>query len=219
MNLGSIIGACAGAVLGAIIWAVVADHTGYEIGWIAWGLGVLVGFGAKFCGGGRSGAALGSICAVLALIAIFGGKMLALERIIPQQIREQCMEEFTLDMYQELKADAKALEKLESSEEYPAFMVQHMFTTAEKPEDVTEEEVQDFEVYTIPTLKEINEGTLSFETWRKSRTDSEVAYIMSEISLAEEVVTNFHPVDILFALLGLASAYKIGAGQEEPAHA
>ena len=35
----------AGAMLGALVWALIAIFTGYEIGWIAWGVGFCAGFG------------------------------------------------------------------------------------------------------------------------------------------------------------------------------
>ena len=46
MNMGrGIIGGALGGLIGAVIWAGISYFTGYEIGWIAWGVGGMVGLG------------------------------------------------------------------------------------------------------------------------------------------------------------------------------
>ena len=73
------IGAVIGGAIGAAIWAAIAYFTGYEIGWIAWGIGVLVGMGASISpmesGGG--GAITGAMAAIVAMASITGGKYAA----------------------------------------------------------------------------------------------------------------------------------------------
>jgi phosphate/sulfate permease len=69
-----IIGGLIAAVIGAGVWAAIAYFTGYEIGWIAWGIGALVGFVAAKAAGDDAGDGLGIVAAVIAVLAILGGK-------------------------------------------------------------------------------------------------------------------------------------------------
>ena len=40
-------GGVAGGVIGVVLWAAVTYFTGYEIGWVAWFVGVLTGAGVS----------------------------------------------------------------------------------------------------------------------------------------------------------------------------
>jgi hypothetical protein len=73
MNAKAVIAAVIGALIGAAVWAATAAWTGCEFGWIAWGVGALVGGRAMILEG--SGAKMGAFCALLALTSIFIGKM------------------------------------------------------------------------------------------------------------------------------------------------
>ncbi len=53
-NMRGIIGAAVAGLVGMILWAVLIIATNREIGWVAWGVGGLVGFGAKTFGKGES---------------------------------------------------------------------------------------------------------------------------------------------------------------------
>ena len=56
----------AAAIIGAIIWALVTVTTKYQIGWMALGVGALVGFALRTGNGGKTFGILG------AFLAIFG---------------------------------------------------------------------------------------------------------------------------------------------------
>jgi hypothetical protein len=56
----------AAAIIGAIIWAVVTVTTKYQIGWMALGVGALVGFALRIGNGGKTFGILG------AFLALFG---------------------------------------------------------------------------------------------------------------------------------------------------
>jgi hypothetical protein len=84
-------GAIAGLV-GAAIWAAIGYFTGLEIGWIAWGIGMLVGAGVRVVGSqeiayfdktqkrmvrsrvGAEGPLAGAVAAVLAVVSVLAGK-------------------------------------------------------------------------------------------------------------------------------------------------
>jgi hypothetical protein len=72
----AIIAGLAAAVAGAVLWAVVQQVTGYQIGWMAIGVGSLVGYAVRRFGQ-RSGTVYGIVGALLALLGIILGNLLA----------------------------------------------------------------------------------------------------------------------------------------------
>ena len=68
-----------GAVLGAIVWAMVAVVTGFQIGWVAWGVGAAAGGGMSYGADEiEDGTFPGIIAAFMALGGITLGKVLIL---------------------------------------------------------------------------------------------------------------------------------------------
>jgi hypothetical protein len=63
--LGGLAGLAA-AIVGAVIWAVITVTTDHQIGWMAIGVGALVGFALRIGNGGKTFGILG------ALFALFG---------------------------------------------------------------------------------------------------------------------------------------------------
>ncbi len=76
-SLGAIIGGSIGGLIGAVIWAAVTFYSGWEISWIAWGIGGLVGVGVRLGTGGSGGISHGGTAAIIALVAVLGGKWTA----------------------------------------------------------------------------------------------------------------------------------------------
>ena len=71
----------AAALLGAGIWAVVTIVTGYQIGWLAVGIGVLVGFSVRFAGKGID-QSFGIVSSALSLVGCVVGKVLTMTYFI-----------------------------------------------------------------------------------------------------------------------------------------
>ena len=81
------LGALAGlgaAIAGAAIWAAITAATEYQIGWMAIGVGFLVGFAVRVVGKG-SEASFGVVGAVLALLGCLLGNLLTLAWFAAQQ--------------------------------------------------------------------------------------------------------------------------------------
>jgi hypothetical protein len=76
-------GVCASA-LGAAAWAGVTMATGYQIGWMAIGVGFLVGFAIRIVGKGLDGI-YGVLGAVLSLLGCLAGNLFAVCGILAQQ--------------------------------------------------------------------------------------------------------------------------------------
>ena len=210
MKTGAIVAAAVGALLGAIIWAVISATTGYEVAYVAWGIGLLVGFGAKAAGG--EGKSIGVMCALLALVAIFCGKVFAVQYTMPGEIRKLAEEEYPRSLYDEITLDAADFAEVSSEEEYPAFMVAHGYSAAEHPEGVTAEELAEFKEYWVEDLRAFHADQPTFEEWREHAVESAVDLVMANLPITQAVVEDLGLLDILFAVLGLATAYKVGSG-------
>ena len=82
---GGVVGGVVGGVIGAGIWAGISYFTGIEIGWVAWGVGGLVGLGCSW-GSRGGGAVLGCMAVVITLLAIAGGKYAAVHLMIRNEV-------------------------------------------------------------------------------------------------------------------------------------
>jgi hypothetical protein len=78
--LGVLAGIIAAGV-GAGIWMAITVATGLHVGYVALGVGALVGLAVRFAGNGR-GMIFGIIGAVLTLIGCLGGEILAMAQLL-----------------------------------------------------------------------------------------------------------------------------------------
>lgn len=213
MKPAEILGALVGAVIGAAIWGGIAAATGFEIGYVAWGIGGLVGFGARYAGG--RGQTCGIVCAVLALLSIFGGKMFAVQIVLGQHSDEFAEIAASQEGYEEFKAAAEEFAKIDSEEDYPNFMVDQGLTDAASPGDVTGEQLAEFTENVVPRLESFASTSPSYESWKAEMQAQFASAGIGVGGLASAAQANLGPIDILFALLGLATAFKVGSGFDE----
>ena len=71
-----ILGSCIAAVLGAVIWAAITAITHFQIGWMAVGVGFLVGYGVRVLGKGTT-QKFGLVGGTLAFLGCVLGNLLA----------------------------------------------------------------------------------------------------------------------------------------------
>jgi hypothetical protein len=69
------IGGIVAAAIGAATWAVITALTNFQIGWMAVGVGFLVGYAVRICGKGID-KSFGSIAAILSLVGCLAGNLL-----------------------------------------------------------------------------------------------------------------------------------------------
>jgi hypothetical protein len=62
------------AIIGGMLWGKIAIKTGYEIGFVAWGIGVVCGYAVVKATQGKKGLPLQMIAAIASLIGILIGK-------------------------------------------------------------------------------------------------------------------------------------------------
>ena len=204
------IGALVGAAIGAAAWAAISYFTGYEVGYVAWGIGGAVG-GLASMGGSRGGTA-GAICAVLALVAIVVGKWVAADRVVARELDKQADEWVSPRVHAELIEDVKVFDTLTSEEQYPQFMVDRGFSDVASGADVTPDEVARFKQHDIPMMEEFRGTPPPYATWAPKQRAKYREMVMSEVSMIDVVKEGLGPIDLLFGLLGVATAFQLAKG-------
>lgn len=70
----AILGGVLAAVIGGAVWGAIVIYTGYEVGYVAWGIGLLCGMGVVMFAGGKKGMPLQLIAVVTSVLGIVIGK-------------------------------------------------------------------------------------------------------------------------------------------------
>lgn len=204
-----ILAAALAAVVGAVAWGVIAVMSGYEVGYVAWGIGALVGFAASLAGGRGNGLAWG--CALLTLAAIFGGKMLSFSWSLDGVVDEVA----TQEGYAEFVHDVEGFQRIDPSSdaELHEYMVEYGYTPQFKLDGEVGPALAEFREAHQPRLTREGGVVPSYDEWR-----GEVRDLLGEIPVMDAVTEDLAPMDLLFALLGVLSAFKMaGGGKDEGA--
>ncbi len=205
----AIIAATAAALIGAWLWRFTAVNFGFEFGLIAWGIGGAIGFAAASAG--SRGMQAGVVCAVLAFGSIVLGKYWAYSAIV-DQLQEAIsgisqFDEEMYDYFEEEMEDARLLVNGSGSDDFVRrFMVERGYTDATDPARVSAGELADFREYVEPGLREMAESTPDFEEWQTSGVEA-----LDQISPWVLMREDFGILDILFALLGIGTAFRLGS--------
>lgn len=207
-----IIGAVLGAILGAAIWGAVSYFIGYEVGYIAWGIGGLVGGGSFVMGGG--GRSVGVVCALLAVGAIFVGKMLAVQMALVGQTSTLVDQSTTMQRYDSEIEEAAQFYSLRTNIEFRKFMVDFEYVDAASPEDVTKADLDDFRLNNVPALKDFQENVPSYDEWRDERGDLIRTIVNENTTVTGIVLNDLSWMDFVFAFLGIATAFRLGGRDE-----
>jgi hypothetical protein len=181
------------AFAGAAVWAALAIYANVQIGWIAWGVGALIGL-AMVKGGGH-GQMLAVVAAVLAVLAIGTGRYATYQAVLD----EAAQQAFPDDMFDAYKADATAWKALGASptdEQVTEFALDREY-------DV--DSAAEFRMVVAPRLNWLAESERTLADWRTF----EAGNLQAQFGFVEYLKEDFHPLDILFVLLGLGSAFGI----------
>lgn len=101
------VGGLIAAVIGGAIWGLIVDLTGYEIGYIAWGIGLLSGFAVLTASLGSKGPLFQVVAVASSILGIFIGKYYSFYAIFKDLLEEDFGAEvaaelslFDLDFFQ-----------------------------------------------------------------------------------------------------------------------
>ncbi len=207
----AIAAAAAVALFGAWVWKFVAVTFEYEFGLIAWAIGGAVGFTAA--ASGSRGMQAGIVCGVLALGSIVVGKYWAYSAFV-DQFQDAVSGVMTSDdemndYYEQEVSDARAFVDGSGSDDFVrSFMVERGYTDATDPARVSADDIEYFRDYVEPALREMAEQPQDFEQWQANSIEA-----IGEISPWAMMRESFGLFDILFAFLGIGTAFRLGSQQ------
>ena len=203
-----IVGAVIGGLAGALVWTLVGYFTGFEIGWIAWGIGALAGFGMAKGMEEETTMLTGVLAAVVALASVAGGKFavvyLAVERAVSESSagqREVSHEQVKLSMAGDV------IEEFESQGKKLVWPPNMDWDQAEKPADFPKD---------VWAETEKRWSALTPDEQEARRADLQQMYEQGMATLIADIrskafVDSFAAWDALWALLAIMTAYKLGA--------
>lgn len=209
LNPVAIAAAAGAAVVGAWVWKFVAVQFGFEFGLIAWAIGGAVGFAAASMG--SRGLTAGIVCAVLALGSIVLGKYWAYTGIV-DMMQEAVATALASDddliiYYEQELEDAAVFARGSGSDAFVRrFMVQRQYTEAAESSGVTDTELAEFREYVEPRLIQMSENEPTFEQWQ-----NEGVAALDEISAWDMIKEDSSLFDLLFAALGIGTAFRLGS--------
>ena len=183
------------------LWYFLIKITGYEIGYVAWGVGVIVGFGGRIPSP-RGSQTLGVVCGVCALIAILGGQYLAVLAFFDNHITKEAIKEYREEMQAAQTAvNAKTREEI----------VQFLASQNEQPGEITEKKIAEFREKELPGYQDFVNGKPTREEYIK-RMKALAHAFFPKATLFKESVSLF---TLLWLALGVITAWKIGAGVDD----
>lgn len=207
-----------GGAIGGAVWAGIAYGTGHEIGWIAWGVGALVGVFVRVGAGNDAGGLSGLIALVIALASIAGGKYATVHMLVNNEAAK-----FEAQINAEL---AKPL----SDDDAIVNIADQLVDSAEKDgktlkwpkgkdAESDREAITDFPADIAKDAKARWKGMSADEKQKykddtiAARTAAAKTAFAGARSEAEHegFISMFDAYDILFAVLAIASAYRIGS--------
>jgi hypothetical protein len=196
-----LLGAVVGAVVGMLIWFFLIKATGYEIGWVAWGVGALTGVGARVVGADGC-FRLGLVAGVLAFLAIVGGQYLAL--------RSLTMKEFDKLAAVAYQADAETAKQIAAANSDAEIKATYAKQNGVAASEVNQNDWEEFQKTELPKLKDIASGKTS-ETDYIRNFHKQISFGM-EFEMLKESVGLF---TLLWIFLGVGSAYKLASGSSD----
>lgn len=208
MSILAVLWAIIGAIVGASLWAGITYLTGYQIGWMAIGVGSMVGMGARVAGG--EGKPMALLCAGLALAAMFIGNVMAIQIALDKAVEDWADEFSTPEDYTESFRAADEFVMSTPEEAYPAFILEHTdISEASDPEAVTEEEIALFLEVIAPDIRRFQKERPTYSVWRDRMEVDVKEALMDGTDITGYIIDSFGIIDALFLFLGLGAAMRI----------
>jgi hypothetical protein len=95
------------AIVGGVVWGLIVKFSDYEVGIVAWGIGLIAGTAVVFATRGAKGSRLQVIAVVSALVGILLGKYLSYAFVIQEQADDAgvSLGLFSSDMFRFFRED------------------------------------------------------------------------------------------------------------------
>ncbi|MBN8597189.1 MAG: hypothetical protein J0L78_05905 [Planctomycetes bacterium] len=203
-----IIGGLIGGAIGAAIWAAIVHFTHYEVGIVAWAIGALVGIGTAIFAGNSVSPVTGVAAAAIALGSIAGGKF-AVVHMIAGKVKSDIHAQVEINDDRAMVSIADQL--VEESEKAGKKI--------EWPKGMTRDEASeqaDFPpaIWTDAKARWTAMSPADQDSYKKALAEHAHASLDHAIGQAESEAffSSFTFFDILWAVLAIGSAFKLGSG-------
>lgn len=238
-----IVGACVGGFAGMMLWYGVTAWSGWEIGYVAWAVGILAGLGARlFVPNGNF--KMASVAAICAFLAIMIGQVLVMRTWV-----DDLTKELFKGAYSRAFNYAKAATKVVTDDDIRALLKKHpeallilrdtgdaqqtperkvrrlafcFMDSGEDSEDglsevsIDDEPLADSEI--LRFRREEMPLLVAFAGGKPTRAEFEKTLrseLTGEQSLQETVMQSWSPYQLLWLFLGVGSAYKLAYNKSE----
>jgi len=192
----ALLGGLAGALVGGAVWAGVVVGTGYEVGWVAWGVGVLTGLGTVAVGREQSDS-VGILAAVLALGGLLFAKTLMMcgdHSAVTDEIAKDplmSMSAVANDMMTDGRTDPQLVLRL----------------NAAPPDQRLPDDLQaEYDAALDAHLARMTEED------RQQANAALASVVLDKMGRSERFFAQLSGWDALWFLLAVVSAYKVGTG-------
>lgn len=191
----ALVGGVAGGVIGVILWTSVTYFTGYEIGWVAWFVGVLTGAGVSASIERRGGILTGMLACLIAIGTVGAGKV-AMARMAASEAIASIGESFTDEdaVFHMTRNDPEAEPMDEEGYDRAAFD-----RAAARWEAMSETER---DAYRLQAANEVRQ---------EMESNSEAVTVVA-------LFQSLSPYDILWIILAGVSAFKLASRNDQPRH-
>lgn len=197
------------AAVGALAWKAIALSFSYELGLLAWAIGGAVGAAAAIAG--ARGEVMGGYCAAIALLAIFAGKYMTFssyQQEIVTMFNDAGGSTFMTELYEEAQYDAEVFATVDKSDaSVKQYMVDHAFSDAGDSIFVSDQELEDFRLEIQPWLESDTPEQMYSDGFDD---EPDLASALTSTSPGSLVFESLDFIDLLFAFLGLSTAFQIG---------
>lgn len=194
------------ALVGALLWQFVAVTFYYELGFLAWGIGGLIGAAAVYYG--ASGDNAGYLCGALALVAILGGKYLVASSFTDMyfdELQSTSSEEELTQMAEALSEQAQIIKNaLASDQALREYLVEYGYVQETDPWAIDQAVVD-------ANREEIELVFEDYEPMVNMYSGDDLEGGLSAFATSEVFKDSFSWVDIIFLLLGVSTAYRMAS--------
>jgi hypothetical protein len=221
LRLGAVAGGVIAGSIGALIWAGIAYSTGYEVGWVAWGVGGLVGLGVILGNGGTRSQAAGILAVVVTILALVAAKYTTVQLILADgfEIEDALLSGLQDDeLVVSYMADEVVIEFMTDDKpvNWPAGVdPSQAATQVEYPADVWAIAQSRWDAMPLSEREDYRGELQQMVTANLALTLDEMRGEMAQVGF----VGSFGLMDIIFFGLAVVTAFKMAAAKAEVAAA
>ncbi|MFG0292015.1 MAG: hypothetical protein ACF8MJ_02550 [Phycisphaerales bacterium JB050] len=206
--LSSLLAAAVAAGVGVVVWVLIRNFTGYELGLVAWGIGVLAGLGAAVASAGKADGATGFLAGCVAVLAIAGAKY-AFAGMVYSEVMDSLGDDVMVVYY----ADA-IVEEREANGDRLVWPAGYTIETAEErehyPEGIWDQAAMEWNSVAGDEQTRIKQAVALDGVNYALRLEGEEP--IDSFTTGAILKADLSPFDVIWVVLAFASAFKIGSG-------